>query len=79
MESENTRSSSDSNERRSSRNRTESPRPGAKENSEKDKIPPPPPKGAKTKDESVCKYFLNYENPISNPNFSKKSIFKTRK
>ena len=57
MESE-TRSSSESNERpiRSSRNRTESPRPGAKENSEKDKIPPPPPKGAKTKDESVCKY-----------------------
>ena len=55
MESE-TRSSTESNERRSSRNRTESPRPGAKENSEKDKIPPPPPKGAKTKDESVCKY-----------------------
>ena len=56
MESE-TRSSTESNERRSSRNRTESPRPGAKENSEKDKIPPPPPKGAKTKDESVCKYY----------------------
>jgi hypothetical protein len=56
MEAE-TRLNSESNERRSSRHRTESPRPGAKvsETSEKDKIPPPPPKGAKTKDESLSK------------------------